>query len=104
MPKTVLFQTILFILSTQFQIQKTVLFQTIWPIDRALSGATTPGHSGPGIAMKENSTFFKALVYWKLVYSGHLFGGGKSYPSAEKQLVYSTDTADWAKFSVFLHN
>ena len=24
------------------------LFSSIWPIDRALSGATTPGKSGPG--------------------------------------------------------
>ena len=23
-------------------------FSSIWPIDRALSGATTPGQSGPG--------------------------------------------------------
>ena len=40
MSKTVLFQTIQFILSTQFT--------SIWPIDRTLSGATTSGQSGPG--------------------------------------------------------
>ena len=38
--KTVLFQTIQFSISTQFS--------SIWPRDRMLSGATTPGQSGPG--------------------------------------------------------
>ena len=38
MSKTVLFQTILFSISTWFG--------SIWPIDRTLSGATTPGQSG----------------------------------------------------------
>ena len=38
--KTVLFQTIQFSRSTQFS--------TIWSIDWILSGATTPGQSGPG--------------------------------------------------------
>ena len=75
MSKTVLFQTIRFCISTQFEckyslIEKTFLFQAIQfsqtvliktiqfsmsmkfsyiqPIDRALSGATTPGQSRPG--------------------------------------------------------
>ena len=38
--QTVLFKTIQFSISTQFS--------SIWSLDRALSGATTPGHSGPG--------------------------------------------------------
>ena len=38
--KTVLFKTIQFNKSTQFS--------SIWPIDRTLSGATTPGQSRPG--------------------------------------------------------
>ena len=38
--KTVLFQAVQFSISTQFG--------SIWPLDRTLSGATTPGHSGPG--------------------------------------------------------
>ena len=38
--KTVLFQPIQFNKSSQFS--------SIWPIDRTLSGATTPGQSGPG--------------------------------------------------------
>ena len=37
---TVLFQAIQFSISTQFSF--------IWPIDRTLSGATTPRQSGPG--------------------------------------------------------
>ena len=40
MLKTVLFQVIQFSIS--------ILFSSIWPIDRILSGATTPGQSGPG--------------------------------------------------------
>ena len=40
MLKTVLFQAIQFSMSTQFS--------SIWPIDKALSGATTSGLSGPG--------------------------------------------------------
>ena len=40
MSKTVPFQTIHFSINTQFSF--------IWPIDRSLSGATTPGQSGPG--------------------------------------------------------
>ena len=40
MSKTVLLQTIQFSISTQFS--------SIYPIDRTLSGATTPGQSGPG--------------------------------------------------------
>ena len=40
MSKTVIFQTIQFNISTQFS--------SIWPIDKTLSGATTPGQSGYG--------------------------------------------------------
>ena len=40
MSKAVLFQTIQFSISTQFS--------SIWPIDRTLSGVTTPSQSGPG--------------------------------------------------------
>ena len=41
MSKTVLFQTIQFSISTQFTCQ------IIWPQDKTLSDATTPGLSGP---------------------------------------------------------
>ena len=37
----------------------TTLFSTIWPIDRTLSGATTPSQCG-AMAMKEYSAFPKA--------------------------------------------
>ena len=37
--KTALFQEIQFSISSQFS--------SIWPIDRTLSGATTPGHNEP---------------------------------------------------------
>ena len=56
MSKTVLFQTIQFNISTQFQCQNSPIsiqfsistqFCSIWPIDRTLSGATTPGQIGP---------------------------------------------------------
>ena len=40
MSKTVLFQTIQFSIIT--------LFTSIWPIDRTLSDATSPGQSEPG--------------------------------------------------------
>ena len=40
MSKIVLFQTIQFSIRTQFS--------SIWPTDRSLSGATTPGQSEPG--------------------------------------------------------
>ena len=43
--KTILFQAIQFCMSTQFS--------SIWPIDRTLSGATTPGQSGPGSDSRE---------------------------------------------------
>ena len=52
MSKTLLFQAILFSICT--------LFSSIWPIDRTLSGATTPGESGPGSeAIKRYSSFPK---------------------------------------------
>ena len=43
--QTVLFQTIQFNASNLFAQFKC---QTVWPIDRTLLGATTPGQSGPG--------------------------------------------------------
>ena len=66
------------------------------PIDRALSGATTPGNEGvlhipqsPGITGTSPSD---CLVS----YPGHSLGVG-AYPSAEVQSVYSTAPANWAK-------
>ena len=68
----------------------------------ALSGATTPGQSGPGIDVNEGvlripqSSRIAGMSPSECLvsYPGHSFGG--SYPSAEKQSVYSTAPADWA--------
>ena len=92
--QTVLFQAIQFGLSTQFS--------SIWPIDRTLSGAATPGQSGPGsegnkgiLRIYQSSSFTGiSLLDFLVLYLGHSLV--KSYPSAEKQLVYSTASADWA--------
>ena len=75
-------------------------FSSIWPIDRTLSDATTLGHSGPGsdgnegvlqipqiCSITEASTIIVS-------YPGHSLV--ESYPSAEKQLVYSTAPAKLA--------
>ena len=70
----------------------------------ALSGATTPGRSGPGsdgnegvLRILQSSSLAGTSPSDCLVsYPGHLLGGG-SYPSAEKQSVYSTAPADWAR-------
>ena len=81
-------------------------FNSIWPVDRTLSGVTTPSQSGPGtMSVKgflHSSNFHH---YWNLTI--RLFsvitrtlvggGGGVSYPSAEVQAVHSTAVADWAK-------
>ena len=105
--KTVLFLTIQFSISTQFS--------SIWPIDRTLSGATTPGHSGPGNDGKWRGTLHspKLQHYWNLtirlfnVISRTLVGQtGRegSYPSAENQSVYSTAPTNWTTLKlVFLY-
>ena len=58
--KTVLFEAIQFRISSQFSF--------IWPIDRTLSGATTPGHSGPGKRWQWRGTPYslKLQQYWSL--------------------------------------
>ena len=82
MSKTVLFK--------QFSLAK-VQFSSIWPIDRTLSGATTPGQSGPRsvsnegvICIPQNSSITGTLPSNCLVsFPGHLLWGGVSYPSAK---------------------
>ena len=68
-------------------------------LDRALSGATTPGQSGPGSDGNEGVPKAPALLephhQIVLCHIQDTHRGG-SYPSAEKQLVYSTAPADWA--------
>ena len=80
-------------------------FTSIRPIDRAISGTTTLGPSGPGsdsnegmLHIPQSSSITGTSSSDCLVsYPGHSFGsGGGSYPSAEVQSVYSTAPADWA--------
>ena len=69
----------------------------------ALSGATTPGQSGPGsdantgvLRIPQRSSIAGTSPSDCLVsYPGHSLGG--SYPSAEVQPGYSTAPADWAR-------
>ena len=72
-------------------------------MDIALSGATILGQSGPRSSGNEGvlhipqspSITGNSPSDCLVSYPGHLFGGGRSYPSAEVQLVCSTATADW---------
>ena len=83
-------------------------FSSIKPIDRALSGATTPGQSGLGsngsegvLRIPNSSSITGTSPSDCLVsYPGHSLGRGVSYPSAEVQSVYSTALAEWAKKEV----
>ena len=67
-----------------------------------LSGATTPGQSGPGshgndgvLCIPQSSSITGVSPSDCLVsYPGH--SSGESYPSAEMQKVYSTAPANWA--------
>ena len=92
MSKIVLFRTI------QFSITQR---NSIWPIDRALSKATTPSKSGPGsddnegvLRIPHSSSITGTSPSDCLVsYARHSLR--ESYPYAEKQSVYSTAPADW---------
>ena len=75
---------------------------SIWPIDRILSAATSPGQSEPG--SNGNEEVLRILQIFNpgalpseflMSYSGHSLEGG-SYSSAEMQSVYSTAPVDWA--------
>ena len=95
MSKVVLFQTVQFSLCTQFS--------SIKPIDRTLSGGTTPDQSGPGsdgnkgvFCIPKNSSITGTSLSDCLVsYAGHSLGSGESYHSEVMQSVYSTAPADW---------
>ena len=90
------FQVIQYGINTQFN--------SIWPIDRTLSGATTPSLSGPRSDSKEmvlripqspsinRTSPLDCLVSW----IGQSLRCRVYYPSAEKQSMYSTVSADWA--------
>ena len=93
--KTVLFQKIQFSISMQFS--------SIWPIDRILSCATTPSQSGPrkdgseGVLCIPQSSSITGTSPSDCLMSYPEHSLGESYPSAEKQLVYSIAPADWAR-------
>ena len=81
----------------------------IWPINKTLSGATTPNQSEPGsngnegtLHIPQSSSITRASLSDCLVsYPGHSLRGG-SYTSVEMQLVDSTALANWAgKFKVY---
>ena len=75
---------------------------SIWPIDKTLSDATTPGQSGPEsdgnevvVCITQSFRIIGASPSGCLVSCpGHTLR--ESYPSAEMQLVYSIIPADWA--------
>ena len=75
---------------------------SIWPINRTLSGDTTPGQRGPVsdgnkgvLRISQSSSITEALPSDCLMsYPGYWFG--ESYPSAEIQSVYFLAPTDWA--------
>ena len=75
-----------------------------------MSGATTPGQSGPGsngnkgvLRIPQSSSITGTSPSDCLVsYPGHSLGGG-SYPSAEIQSAYSTAPADRANTRRFVN-
>ena len=77
---------------------------SIWPIDRTLPGAITPGQSGSGkdgnkevVCIPQSSTITGASSSDCLMsYPEHsLRGGGGSYLSPEMQSVHSTAPFSW---------
>ena len=80
-------------------------FSSIEPIDRALSGTTIPGQSGPGIngnegvlcILQSSSITGTSLSDCLVSYQDIQWGG--SYHSAEVQSVHSTAQTDWVKSS-----
>ena len=101
MIKQFLFQAIHFRISHLFH-SVSMSNISIWPIDRTLSGATTPNLSGPGsngnegvLCIPQNSIITGPSTSNCLMsYPGHSLGG-EFYPSAEMQLVYSTAQVNW---------
>ena len=106
MSKTFLFQAIQFsqtVLIQTIQFSISMQFSSIEPIDRAISGATIPGQSEPGI--NGNDGILRITQCSSI--TGTLPSDGlesyqdsrwrEAYPSAEVQSVYCTAIADWAK-------
>ena len=103
--KNILFQAIQFsqtVLIEIIQFSISMQFSSIKPIDRALSGATTPGQGGPGsnghevvLCIPQSPSITGTLTSYFLVsyQDTHRVGWG-SYPSAVVQSVYSIALAD----------
>ena len=80
--------------------EQTKQFSSIWPIDRTLSGAITPGQSEPrSDRNKGYSTYPKAPALQEphhdnlVIYPRHL--SVESYSFAEMLSMYSAVLADW---------
>ena len=92
--QTVLFLTIQFNINHLFALSLNVK-SSIWPIDRTLSGATSPGQSGPGsngnegvLCIPQSSSITRTSPSDCLMsYPGHTWEGEGSYSSAEMQLT-----------------
>ena len=67
----------------------------MWPIERTLSGATTPDQSGSGSNDNEGILHIFPKVH-QIVYCFIQDTRWEVLPSAQMQLVYSTTLADWA--------
>ena len=84
----------------QFSINK--LFSSIWPIDRTLSGATTPGQSetrsdgNKGVLHIPQSSSITETSPTDCLVSYPGTSLGVFHPSAEIQFLYSTAPANWA--------
>ena len=93
--KTVLFQVVQFSISTQFS--------SIWPINRTLSGVTTPGQSGPGsdgnkgvLRIPQSSRFTETSPSGCLVsYPRHSLGSGLTPLQRSSQCILQPP-ANWA--------
>ena len=78
-----------------------MLNSSIWPIDRTLSGAITPGQSKPGSDgnegehhISQSSRVGASSSNYLVSYPGHSLGRVGVLPSAEMQSVYSIGLAD----------
>ena len=91
----------------QFSLAKACSLILFDSLDRTQSGSITLGQNRPSsdgdeevLRIPQSDSITKALPSDSLVsYPGHFFLGGGEIPppSAEKQLMYSIATTDWAK-------
>ena len=67
---------------------------SIWPMDRTLSGASTPVQSGPGSDVNEGTLRIPQS-------SIRLLSVGGGLPTLEMQSLYSTAPGGWTKNHCF---